>query len=64
MRGGRAGWKIENKTFNTLRNQGYNFEHNYGHGKKNFGSVFAYLMLFIRRQLALPVTTTRIASMC
>jgi hypothetical protein len=45
MRGGGAGWKIENETFNTLRNQGYNFEHNYGHVKKNFGSVFTYLML-------------------
>src|SRR5215831_17967356 len=26
MRGGRARWKIENETFNTLKNQGYNFE--------------------------------------
>ena len=24
MRGGRARWKIENETFNTLKNQGYN----------------------------------------
>ena len=30
MRGGRARWKIANETFNTLKNQGYNFEHNYG----------------------------------
>ncbi len=28
MRGGRARWKIENETFNTLKNQGYHFEHN------------------------------------
>lgn len=35
MRGGRARWKIENETFNTLKNQGYNFEHNYGHGYSN-----------------------------
>ncbi len=34
MRGGRARWKIENETFNTLKNQDYHFEHNYGHGKK------------------------------
>src|SRR5215470_7396341 len=34
MRGGRARWKIENETFNTLKNQGYNFEHNYGHGEQ------------------------------
>jgi hypothetical protein len=28
MRGARARWKIENETFNTLKNQGYHFEHN------------------------------------
>ena len=33
MRAGRARWKIENETFNTLKNLGYHFEHNYGHGK-------------------------------
>ena len=44
MRGGRARWKIENETFNTLKNQGYNFEHNYGHGTKNLSVVFATLM--------------------
>jgi len=42
MRGGRARWKIENETFNTLKNQGYNFEHNYGLGKKNLSVVFGY----------------------
>ena len=45
MRGGRARWKIENETFNTLKNQGYNFEHNYGHGIKNLSVVFATVML-------------------
>ena len=39
MRGGRARWKIENETFNTLKNQGYHFEHNYGHGKKSVGGA-------------------------
>ena len=33
-KGGRCRWSIENETFNTLKNQGYNFEHNFGHGKK------------------------------
>ena len=28
MRAGRARWRIENETFNTLKNQGYHFEHN------------------------------------
>lgn len=45
MRGGRARWKIENETFNTLKNQGYNFGHNYGLGKKNLSIVFVMLMM-------------------
>jgi hypothetical protein len=45
VRGGRARWKIENETFNTLKNQGYHFEHNYGHGKQNLSTVFAMLMM-------------------
>jgi hypothetical protein len=45
-RGGRARWKIENETFNTLKNQGYHFEHNFGHGSKNLSVVFATLMMF------------------
>ena len=44
MRGGRGRWKIENETFNTLKNQGYHFAHNYGHGEKNLGTVLALLM--------------------
>src|SRR5713101_2681236 len=45
MRGGRARWKIENETFNTLKNQGYHFEHNYGHGTQNLSVVFATVMM-------------------
>ena len=45
MRGGRARWKVENETFNTLKNQGYHFEHNFGHGQKNLSVVFAVLMM-------------------
>src|SRR5437867_4103140 len=45
MRGGRARWKIENETFNTLKNQGYNFEHNYGHGEQHLSVVFATIMI-------------------
>lgn len=44
MRAGRARWKIENETFNTLKNQGYNFEHNYGHGQQNLATNLALLM--------------------
>ena len=45
MRAGRARWRIENETFNTLKNQGYRFEHNFGHGEKHLATVFAYLMM-------------------
>lgn len=45
MRGGRARWKIENETFNTLKNLGYNFEHNYGHGKQYLATIFGMLMV-------------------
>lgn len=43
-RGGRARWSIENETFNTLKNQGYQFEHNFGHGYKHLSHVFGLLM--------------------
>ena len=45
MRGGRARWKIENETFNTLKNQGYHLEHNYGHGEQNLSVVLALMMM-------------------
>ena len=43
MKGGRCRWHIENQTFNTLKNQGYNIEHNYGHGKHHLATNLAYL---------------------
>ena len=45
MRGARARWKIENETFNTLKNQGYQFGHNFGLGKKHLSEVFVQLMM-------------------
>jgi hypothetical protein len=45
LKGGRCRWKIENETFNTLKNQGYHFEHNYGHGEQNLSVAFAMLMM-------------------
>jgi len=44
MRAARARWKIENETFNTLKNQGYHFEHNFGHGQEHLSNVMANLM--------------------
>jgi hypothetical protein len=45
VRIGRCRWKIENETFNTLKNQGYHIEHNYGHGKKHLSFNFFLLNL-------------------
>lgn len=45
VRGGRCRWKIENETFNTLKNQGYQFEHNFGHGEQHLSEVLALLMM-------------------
>ena len=45
MQGARARWRIENETFNTLKNQGYHFEHNVGHGYQHLSVVFATLMM-------------------
>lgn len=45
VKGGRARWKIENEAFNTLKNQGYHIEHNFGHGQKNLSMIFFLLNL-------------------
>jgi Transposase DDE domain len=45
MRGGRARWKIENETFNTLKNQGYHLDHNFGLGKQYLSLVFMTLTM-------------------
>jgi hypothetical protein len=45
MRGARTRWKIENETFNTLKNQGYHFEHNFGHGDQHLSTVLLHLMM-------------------
>jgi len=60
MRGGRARWRIENETFNTLKNQGYNLGHNYGLGKKHLIAVFVHLTMLVFlvdqiQQLCCPV---------
>ncbi len=47
VRTGRSRWKVENETFNTLKNQGYHLEHNYGHGEKYLSTVFATLMMLV-----------------
>ena len=41
----RARWKIENETFNVLKQHGYHLEHNFGHGKDTLASVLVVLNL-------------------
>ncbi len=45
MRGGRARWKIANETCTTLKNQGDNFAHTYGHGAQHLSVVCAMVMM-------------------
>ena len=45
VKAGRSRWKIENETFNTLKNQGYHFKHNFGHGHNHLCTNFALLMM-------------------
>ena len=52
VKGGRARWKIENEAFNTLKNQGYHLEHNFGHGKKFLSYnllLFNFLAFFMHQ---------------
>jgi len=45
VKAGRARWKVENECFNTLKNQGYHIEHNFGHGTQNLSMTFFLLNL-------------------
>jgi hypothetical protein len=67
-RGGRSRWKIENETFNTLKNQGYHFEHNYGHGFNHLCTVLMLLMMLAFlvdqvQQIACPLFRAAYAKM-
>jgi hypothetical protein len=42
---GRSRWKVENEGFNVLKNRGYNFEHNYGHGQQHLSMVLLTLLV-------------------
>jgi len=44
-RDGRNRWKVENEGINVLKNQGYHFEHNYGHGQQYLSMVLLTLLL-------------------
>ena len=40
-----ARWKIENESFNVLKNSGYNLARNFGHGNKCLARIFAAMNL-------------------
>jgi len=64
VKAGRARWKVENECFNTLKNQGYHIEHNFGHGKNNLSMTFFLLNLlafFVHQILQL---TDRLYQQC
>jgi len=42
---GRARWKIENESFNVMKNHGYELEHNFGHGRDFLAMTLAALNL-------------------
>ena len=42
---GRARWKIENESFNVLKNHGYELDHNFGHGEAFLAMTLAALNL-------------------
>ncbi len=53
VKGARCRWKIENECFNTLKNQGYHLEHNFGHGSKflSFNIYLLTLLAFLFHQI-------------
>lgn len=45
VRSGRARWKNENESHNTLKNHGYHLEHNFGHGHHYLSMILLCLNL-------------------
>ena len=45
IRSGRARWKLENESHNTLKNHGYHLEHNFGHGDRYLAMILLCLNL-------------------
>ena len=44
-RSARARWRIENEVFNTLKNQGYEYGRNYGHGSEYLSSTLGAMTM-------------------
>jgi len=44
---GRGRWKVENEGNNVLKRHGYQFEHNYGHGRQHLSNVLLSFLLLV-----------------
>ncbi|GAH26287.1 unnamed protein product, partial [marine sediment metagenome] len=64
VKAGRAQWIIENEGFNTLKNQGYHLEHNFGHGKQYLSEAFFVLNLIAFFMHQIFVLTDRLYRKC
>lgn len=60
VQAGRARWKNENESHNTLKNHGYNLDHNYGHGDQFLAmiSVSLNLLAFLMHTVLQLTDTT------
>ena len=62
---GRARWKVENENHNTLKNQGYHLEHNFGHGRQHLATVLftlnvlAFLLHTVQEWVCAPYRLLR-----
>lgn len=57
VQAGRTRWKVENENNNTLKNQGYHLEHNFGHGTQHLAALLATfnLLAFLFHTLLDPL---------
>jgi len=61
--GGRSRWKVGNEGINVLKNQGYHFEHNFGHGKAHLSNILlCFLLLAFLMHSVLHLTCERYQS--
>ena len=61
----RSHWKIENETFNMLKNLGYKLEHNFGHGHQHLATVLLLVFLLDPLQeLCCPLVPSRTSEGC
>jgi len=56
---GRAYWKVENESHNTLTNQGYHIKHNFGHQGKLANLLFTLNIIAFLMHTVLEITNAR-----